>query len=41
MAELVDHQTDKAASAGVIALQLHQGPPMTVQFKNIRLKELK
>ena len=41
MAELVDHQTDKAASAGVIALQLHQGPPMTVQFKNIRLKEFK
>jgi hypothetical protein len=40
MAELVDHQTGKAASKGVLALQLHQGPPMTVQFKDLRLKEL-
>jgi len=25
---------------GVIALQLHAGPPMKVEFKNIRLKVL-
>lgn len=25
---------------GIVALQLHQGPPMTVQFRNIRLKRL-
>jgi hypothetical protein len=32
---------DSAARAsGLLALQLHQGPPMTVQFRNIRLKKL-
>jgi hypothetical protein len=41
MSEVIDHQTEKAAKSGVIALQLHQGPPMTVQFKDIRLKELR
>jgi hypothetical protein len=34
-------ETDAAiAKSGVIALQLHTGPPMTVQFKDIRLKTL-
>lgn len=34
--------TDKLArrATGIVALQLHQGPPMKVQFKNIRLKRL-
>jgi hypothetical protein len=41
MSEVVDEQSDKAASQGVIALQLHAGPAMTVQFKDIELKELK
>jgi hypothetical protein len=41
MSEVIDHQKDAAAKSGVIALQLHQGPPMTVQFKDIRLKLLK
>ncbi len=39
MSEVIDHQKDKAAVAGVIALQLHQGPPMVVQFKDIELKK--
>ena len=30
----------KRALSGVLALQLHAGPPMMVQFKNIRLKKL-
>ncbi len=30
----------KAAREGILALQLHAGEPMTVQFKNIRLKTL-
>src|SRR6184192_2355115 len=30
----------KAAKEGILALQLHLGEPMTVQFKNIRLKTL-
>jgi hypothetical protein len=41
MSEVIDQQADKAATEGVIALQLHAGPPMTVQFKDISLKELK
>jgi hypothetical protein len=39
--EVTDEQTDKAESSGILALQLHAGPPMTVQFKDIQLKELK
>ena len=38
-AECVD-QSDKALKNGVLALQLHAGPPMTVQFRNIRIKKL-
>ena len=42
MSELFDMQADKAAKSGIIALQLHQGDkPMTIQFKDIRLRELK
>jgi hypothetical protein len=41
MSEVIDQQADKAAASGVIALQVHQGPPMTVQFKDLRLKEFK
>jgi hypothetical protein len=37
MSEVQDGQTDKAAKEGVLALQLHAGPPMKVQFKNIQL----
>jgi hypothetical protein len=36
--------TDKGpgnAKSGILALQIHVGPPMTVQFKDIRLKKLK
>lgn len=35
--DLVDNQTEKAKSKGILALQLHQGPPMVVQFKDIYL----
>jgi hypothetical protein len=41
MSEVIDNQADKAAKSGVIALQVHQGPPMTVQYKDMRIKELK
>ncbi len=40
VAELIDQQSEKAAKQGLLALQLHAGPPMTVKFKNIRLKTL-
>lgn len=38
MVEVVDRDTRHAASRGVLGLQLHQGKPMTVQFRNIRLR---
>ena len=40
-ADVTDEQPDKRAMSGILALQLHAGPPMTVQFKEIRLKRLK
>jgi hypothetical protein len=39
--DVIDEQQSKAAKSGILALQLHAGPPMTVQFKNIRIKSLK
>jgi hypothetical protein len=41
MSEVIDNEADKAASEGVLALQAHVGPAMTIQFKDIVLKELK
>jgi hypothetical protein len=41
MSEVIDNQKDKAATSGVIALQAHAGFAMTVQFKDLRLKEIK
>ena len=35
-----DQQSGKSAERGLIALQLHQGPPMKVQFKDITVREL-
>jgi Domain of Unknown Function (DUF1080) len=31
---------DKASAAGIIALQLHAGPEMRVEFRNLKIKEL-
>jgi hypothetical protein len=39
--DVTDDDDAKAAKSGVLALQIHQGPPMTVQFRDIRIKELK
>jgi len=39
--DVTDETEGKNTAKGVIALQLHAGPPMTAQFKNIRLKEFK
>jgi hypothetical protein len=38
--EVTDEDQAKAAREGILALQVHTGPPMTVQFKDIKLKEL-
>ncbi len=37
----VTDETAEGAKKGVLALQIHAGPPFTVQFKDIILKELK
>jgi len=39
MSELLDLQESKRASEGILAFQLHAGPPMKIQFKNIMLDE--
>lgn len=39
--DVTDNEKAKAASRGILALQLHAGPPMHVQFKEIQLKKLK
>jgi hypothetical protein len=38
--ELVDDDPKNAESRGVLALQVHAGPPMKVQFKSVKLKRL-
>ena len=38
--DVVDEDAAKRAMTGVLALQLHAGSPMMVQFRNIRLKKL-
>lgn len=37
--DVTDECEAKAAKSGVIALQLHHGEPMTVEFKNLRIKQ--
>jgi hypothetical protein len=38
--DVTDDCASKRLTSGVLALQLHAGPPMLVQFKDIRLKRL-
>ncbi|MBX3420087.1 MAG: DUF1080 domain-containing protein [Pirellulaceae bacterium] len=40
MSETIDDQATKAAERGVLAFQIHTGPPMVIQFKHVRLKKL-
>lgn len=39
--DFTDEDSKLALSEGILALQLHAGAPMWVEFKNIRLKHLK
>lgn len=41
VAEVEDNDPRRAEPQGVLALQLHSGPPTVTQFRNIRLKVLK
>ena len=38
--QVIDRDRKTRRADGLLALQLHAGPPMNVQFKNIRIKEL-
>jgi hypothetical protein len=38
--DIVDKDPKKQVFSGILALQLHAGPPMKIQFKNIRIKKL-
>jgi hypothetical protein len=40
-ADVQDYEKKNLELSGVLALQLHAGPPMKVEFKDIRLKRLK
>jgi HEAT repeat protein len=40
MCQVTDNDAKTAKPDGIIALQMHPGPPMKVQFKNIMLKPL-
>jgi hypothetical protein len=39
--DVIDEDAKHAAEDGILAIQIHQGPPMVVQVKDIVLKELK
>jgi hypothetical protein len=39
--DVTDEQDSKAAKSGILAIQIHAGPPMKVQIKDIRIKPLK
>ncbi|MGB7161449.1 MAG: family 16 glycoside hydrolase, partial [Tepidisphaeraceae bacterium] len=39
-AEITDDQVEKRAMEGILALQVHAGKPMTIQFKDVRLKTI-
>lgn len=41
MSDVTDEDKEKRRESGLIAIQLHAGPPMKVQVKNIRLKKIK
>ncbi|MFT5905686.1 MAG: putative heme-binding domain-containing protein [Cryomorphaceae bacterium] len=38
--EVEDNDKNRSAAKGLLALQLHQGPPMTVQYKDIKILEI-
>ena len=39
--EVTDNEVSKRALKGILALQLHAGPPMLVQFRQIKLRQIK
>jgi hypothetical protein len=40
MSEVIDNDSINAKSSGLLGLQVHVGPPMRVEYRNIELKQL-
>ena len=40
MSETIDHELNKRATSGILALQVHQGPPMKIQFRKLKLRRI-
>ena len=40
MVDVLDEESSKARARGIFALQLHQGPPMEVRYRNFELRRL-
>lgn len=40
MSQLFDFDEKNRRPSGLIAIQLHQGPPMTIELRNVRIKKL-
>jgi len=39
--DVTDNQKSRRAMSGILALQLHAGPPMLVQFKDVKIRHFK
>ncbi len=39
--DMIDEEEAKRAAAGILAFQVHAGPPMTVRFRDVKLREIK
>jgi len=39
MSDFTDEDTDHSKSSGLLGLQVHVGPPMKVEYKNMRIKQ--
>ena len=39
MSEVIDREEGEFDPSGIIALQIHKGPPMTIRFKDIQIKQ--
>ncbi|MDA9555458.1 DUF1080 domain-containing protein [Pelobium sp.] len=41
MSEIIDEDSLKAKKTGLLGVQVHVGPPMKVEYRNFRLKQMK
>jgi len=40
MSDVIDEDLVNGKSKGILGVQVHVGPPMKVQYRNLRLKQL-